>query len=351
MIGRKQILRACLFSAALAFTAGTAGKAMASDPLPGDSIAPPVNVNIGLLYNQFNDAGALGALRGSNYAHDTHISTDIAVLRYIRTFEIKGVEAGVQVYEPYVAFLGQQKIGLSNTEPSPFGAGTANLSHSSGFGQPNFGAFFWPVNDPKTGTYVVVAPWISPPISGYNNSSFLTPGNNTWVYEMEIGARTTLIGTPTTPNLQVEAWGEVYGFGDNNKSAANSPAVSANNIPFPASLFFKNPIAQASSTPATFHEQPSEEFRIYFPYNFAPAMGAFIAPGFYQSFGGKQTYTIHANGAKVDSGNRTEESQLRLIASTFVNPSTQIMLVGGYDIANHGGPLNRSFEIRIAKFF
>ncbi|OYV34173.1 MAG: hypothetical protein B7Z80_21910 [Rhodospirillales bacterium 20-64-7] len=335
----------------MALSAGFAGSAKASDPLPGDSIAPPVNVNIGMIYNQFNDAGALGALRGSTYSHNTHISTDIAVLRYIRTFEIKGVEAGVQIYEPYISFLGGQKLGLANTEPSPFGAGTANLSHSSGFGQPNIGAFFWPVNNPVTGTYVVVAPWISPPISGFNKNSNLNPGNNTWVYELEVGARTTLIGTPKTPNLQVEVWGEIYGFGDNHNSAANSPAVSANNIPYPASLLVTNPIASASSTPATFHEQTSEEFRIYFPYNFAPAMGAFIAPGFYQSFGGKQTYTIHANGAKVDSGNRTEESQLRLIASTFVNPSTQVMLVGGYDIANHGGPLNRSIEFRIAKFF
>ncbi len=340
MFQRNQILRTCLFAGALALSAGFAGTAKASDPLPGDSIAPPVNVNIGLFYNQFNDAGTFGALRGSNYTHDTHISTDISVLRYIRTFQIDGIEAGVQIYEPYVGFIGPQQVGLE----TPAGPSKAHLSSTSGFAQPNLGAFFWPVNKPETGTYVVVAPWISPPISSFNKNSDLNAGANSWVYELEVGARTTLIGTPKTPNLQVEVWGEIYGFGDNSSSAANNPLVTANNFGGAA-------IQQPSSFAATFHEQPSEEFRIYFPYNFAPAMGAFIAPGFYQSFGGKQTYTIHANGAKVDSGNRTEESQLRLIASTFVNPSTQVMLVGGYDIANHGGPLNRSIEFRIAKFF
>ncbi|MDE8348959.1 MAG: transporter [Acidocella sp.] len=313
---------------------------MASDPLPGDSIAPPVNVNIGLIYSQFNDAGTFGALRGSNYTQDTHISTDITVLRYIRTFEIHGVEAGVQMYEPYIGFLGPQQLGV-NTLAGP---SKAHLSANSGFGQPNLSVFFWPINDPKTGTYVVVAPWISPPISSFNKSDILNPGNNSWVYELEIGARTTLIGTPKTPNLQVEVWGEVYGFGDNNNSAANKPLVTANN-------FGGAEIQAPSSFAATFHEQPSEEFRIYFPYNFAPAMGAFIAPGFYQSFGGKQTYTLHGIGAKVDSPNRTEESQLRLVGASFINPSTQVMVIGAYDIANHGGPLNRSIELRIAKFF
>ncbi len=343
MFGRKQILRACLFSAALAFTAGTAGKAMASDPLPGDSIAPPVNINIGLFYDQFSDAGAVGALRGSTYSHDTHVSTNIAVLRYIRTFEVAGYESGVQIYEPYVSFLGHQQLGLETAA----GPSKASLSAASGFGQPNLSAFFWPVNHPDSGTYVVVAPWLQLPISGFNKNHILNPGNNSWTYELEVGARTTLIGTPKTPNLQVEVWGEVYGFGDNHNSAANQPSVTANNL-FGIPNY---PIQPASSANATFHEQPSEEFRVYFPYNFAPAMGAFIAPGFYQSFGGKQTYTIHGLGVKVDSGNRTEESQLRLIAASFVNPTTQVMLVGGYDIANHGGPLNRVIELRLAKFF
>lgn len=339
MSQKTKLARACLFAAALSFTAGVSGKAMASDPLPGDAIAPPVNVNIGLVYNQFNDAGALGALHGSTYSHDTHISTDVTVLRYVRTFEVGGVEAGVQAYVPYVAFLGHQQLGLVTAA----GPSKASLTAKSGFAQPNFGAFFWPVNDPATGTYVVVGPWISPPVSSFNKSDILNPASNTWVYEMEVGARTTLLGDPKGKNLQFEIWGEIYGFGNNTSSAANSPLVTANN-------FGGAEIAAPSSTNATFREQTSEEVRVYFPYNFAPAMGAFIAPGFYQSFGGKQTYKIPGVGIS-DSGNRTNESQLRLVAASFINPTTQILLEGAYDVANHGGPLNRTIQIRIAHFF
>jgi hypothetical protein len=367
---RGNIFRACLFGAALPLAmAFGSHSALASDPLPGDGIAPPVNINIMMYYNQFENAGEIGAVHGSSYDQHTRISADISVLRYIRTFDVGSTEAGLQVYEPYVAFLGPQEAGVQNI-PGPnvpalggqlpsYGAGRANLSHSSGWGQPNFGAFLFPVNHPKTGTYLVIAPWISPPISGYNKNSNLNPGNNVWTYEMEAGFRTTLFGTPTTKNLSVSVWGEAYWFGDNTNSAYVSPSVSAVGIPPIYSVYNalsgglipdQNPLAASSVTPATFHEQSSEEFRIYFPYEFAPAMGAYIAPGFYQSFGGKQTYTLR-NGAKVDSGNRTDESQLRLIAASFVSPTLQVMLVGEYDVANHGGPLYRTVELRLAKFF
>ena len=108
--------------------------------------------------------------------------------------------------------------------------------------------------------------------------------------------------------------------------------------------------AARSGTPATFREQPSEEFRVYLPYEFAPAMDAYIAPGIFQSFGGKQTYRLH-NGTIVDSGDRTSESQLRLVLGSFVTPSIQITLVGDYDIAAHGTPFDRVVEFRFSKLF
>ena len=75
-----------------------------------------------------------------------------------------------------------------------------------------------------------------------------------------------------------------------------------------------------------------------------------ISPGLYQSFGGKQYYT-ESNGAKVDTGNRTNETQLRLVASSFVSPTINIALMGEYDVANRGGPLQRAVVFRLAKFF
>jgi len=367
---RGKQLRACLFSAILPIAAGWGHAALAqSDPFPGDGIAPPVNVNIGLYYNEFSDAGTFGAVHGSNYSHDTHISTDINVARYIRTFDIDGFLSGVQIYEPYVAFIGSQQLGVSNIAgpdvpalggqlPS-YGAGRANLSHNSGFGQPNMGIFSYLIDNPDSGTYGVVAPWISPPISGFNKDANLNPAQNVWTYELELGFRAVLFGTPTTPNLAVELWSESYLYGDNNNSALVEPEVTANNIPAIYGLYHQlsggaipdsNPLQAASITGARFHEQPTQEFHFYLPYEFNTYTRAFIAPGFFQSFGGKQTYKL-ANGAKIDSGNRTNETQLRLVAATFVSPTTQVMLIGDYDVEAHGQPLDRTLELRIAKFF
>jgi hypothetical protein len=367
MLHRSSLLRGFLLGSAFALGAGLAGpKAFAgSDPLPGDLVAPPVNINIALFYNEFNDAGQFGMAHGGTVKTDTHFSDDISVARYIRLFSLDGYTAGVQAYIPYIAFLGQQQVGvnLPSAAPGllpPIGAGKANFSRNSGFGQPNLSAFIYPINNPETGTYAVISPWISPPVSSFSKNYALNPGQNAWNYELELGYRMQLIGKPTEPNLAVEFWGEGYLFGQNSSSSDVSPTVTANNLPpeyafahqyINAAIPGANPIQTQTVIPATFREQPSEEFRVYLPYEFAPAMRAFVAPGFFQSFGGKQTYKIHANGEVVDSGNRTNETQLRLVAGTFISPSAQIMVAGYYDLAARGAPVNRTILVRLGIFF
>jgi hypothetical protein len=365
MSNRRRKLRTGLFGASLSLATILSGQlSFASDPLPTDAFAPLPNINIGMFYNEFNTAGEVGAVHGDSYSKNTHISSDIMVARYIRTFYAGGFVSGVQVYIPYVNFLGGQEAGVANIPSAApgllpaYGAGRASLSHENGFDQPNFGAFTFLINRPVTGTYFVVGPWIAPPVSSFNKNASLNPAQNVWIYEAEAALRTVLLGTPATQNLAIEVWGEAYVFGGNNNSAFTTPEISANNIPpiysfahaldplIPAT----NPLQTAAATPASFHEQPSEEFRVYLPYEFLPHMHAFIAPGLFQSFGGKQTYTLR-NGETVDSGNRTNETQLRLVASTFLSPTFQVMAVGDYDVAARGGPLNRTVELRLLKFF
>ena len=328
--------------------------AYASDPLPSDAIAPPANVNIALYYNEFTDAGAFGnAHGGPTYSQDTHLSADISVARYIRTMDVAGLLSGVDVYEEYEGFVGSQRLGTSNI-PAPglgsLGSGYYSLSAQSGFGQPNIGIFTFPIDDAATGTYLLIHPWIAPPISSFNKNYTLNPAQNTWTYEMEVGFNKTLIGTPSTRNLAISLWGEAYLFSPNNDSAYVTPTVFANSIPPLASLVgVTNPVLRSSALPASFHEEPEEELHVYLPYEFYPATDAVIAPGLYQSFGGKQYYT--SNGTKIDTGNRTNETQLRLVASSFVTPTMNITLEGEYDVANRGGPLQRAVLLRVAKFF
>ena len=329
-------------SAVLAVACAAVSPAFASSPLPGDAVPPPVGINIFLYYNEFTNAGAIGALHGPTYDHNTRIAADIQALRYIHTFELGGMEAGVQMTQAYSSFLGGQEMGLPAV--GPFGPGRARLAHGGGFAQPQLSAFIFAYANPATGTYLVLSPWIAPPIGSYDKNATLNYTQNLWTVEGEAGFHTTLLGRPEGQNLGLELWGEVYVYGDNNDAAAVSPAVYANQY------LTAGPVQPAFALPARLHEQPSEEFRVFLPWQFYPATRATIIPGYYQAFGGKQVDRL-ANGATVDTGRRTNESQLFLGVSTYLSPHWQVMVNGQYDLAAHGAALNRAVELRVATAF
>jgi hypothetical protein len=346
-----------------------AGPASASDPLAGDAYAPPPNISMLLLYDFYHNdnkyGGQLGDPHGPDATQDTRIDANIFVFRYLHSFLIGNYNAGVQFYAPYVSYLGDQRVGINDLgTPAPgllpsLGPGSAALGATSGFAQPNISLYFFPIANVKTGTYLVLEPWISPPISSFNkNNSLNFSSQNVWTFNTEFGFRTILFGTPDTNNLAIELWQETYFYANNPNSAFASPAISANNIPplytighaIDPAIPDTNPVRAASATPAVFREQPTNEFRVYLPYQFIARTHAFIAPGLYQSFGGKQTYRLNT-GEIVDSGVRTSETQLRLVMGTFVTPSIQLTLVGDYDVVAHGTPYDRVLEFRFIKFF
>jgi hypothetical protein len=346
-----------------------AGPAYASDPLAGDAYAPAPNINMLLLYDFYHNSdqygGQLGDPHAPNATDDTRFAANIFVFRFLHSFLIDHLNAGVQVYAPYVSFLGNQQVGINDIgTPAPgilpsLGPGSAQITATSGFAQPNFSFYIFPIADPQTQTYLVIEPWISPPISSFNKNNTLNENSqNIWTFNTEFGFRTELFGTPETRNLAIELWQETYFYGTNSNSALASPAVSANNIPsiytYAHSIVPEipdtNPVRAASVTPAQFREQPTNEFRVYLPFQFYAPTHAFIAPGLYQSFGGKQTYRLNSGGI-VDSGARTNETQLRLEIGSFVTPSIQLTLVGDYDVIAHGSPYDRTLEFRFIKFF
>jgi len=318
MSHRVKFLRASLLGAVLSFTALSAGKALASDPLPGDAIGLPPNVNVALYYNQFASTGTFAPAHGNSSSDHNKLADDLNVFRYVRTFDLDGITAGAQVVFPIISFLGGTEV---NTPIGP-----QHLSTNSGFAQPLLGVFAFPINDNDHGRSVATGAWIFPPISSANKNYNVNPSENLTTYEFEAGFHQILAGDPKGSNLALEAWDEVY-FYTNNTNWAYGPFA------------------------ATYREQPTDEVRVYLPYVVNPNIGFVVAPGFFQSFGGKQTYAVHGLPLIEDSGNRTQISELRIAASTFVSPTLQIMGIGEYDVAGHGGFLERSIQIRIAKFF
>jgi hypothetical protein len=314
---RGNLLRACLFGAALSFTAGFAGNALASDPLPGDAIGLPPDLNIALYYNIFVASGDFEPAHGSDQYTKVHskLGLDVSVFRYVRTWGIDGVTVGAQAVLPVNFFFGGTEVGGQH------------LSTQSGFQQPLLGVFAFPVNDNADGRSVAMGAWIFPPISSANKNKEVNPSENLTTYELEAGFHQILAGDPKGSNLALEAWDEAYFYTDNT-SWAYGPYG------------------------ATYREQPTDEVRVYLPYVINPADQLFIAPGFFQSFGGKQTYKVPAfNNAVVDSGNRTQISEIRFSAGQFLSPTVQVEATGEYDVAGHGGFLGRSIQIRLLKFF
>jgi hypothetical protein len=365
-------LKTRFFSALLGVTIiarfGFIGSASASDPLAGEAYAPPPNVTLFELYDIYHNDNVYGGQLGNPHgpdAHDTSIEANIIVPRILHSYDMDGFNTGFQVYVPYISYLGGQHVGINDLgTPAPgilpsYGPGRANLGATSGFAQPNIALYIFPIANRVTGTYLIFQPWISPPISSFNkNNSLNLNQQNVWTFTSEIGFRTLLMGTPTTPNLALEVWQETYLYGLNSNSALAEPSISANNIPAIYSIAHQiipaipdsNPVRAGSVTPAQFREQPTNEIRIYLDYEFNARIHAYIAPGFYQSFGGKQTYKLR-DGTVVDSGARTNETQLRLVTGTFVTPSIELTLDADYDVAAHGTPYDRVIEFRFAKFF
>jgi hypothetical protein len=308
---RDKFLRACLFGAVLSFTAGFAGKALASDPLPGDAIGLPPGVNIGLLYNVFVGSGDFAPVRGPDISNHSKLSLDVTVLRYVRTFGVDGYTLGVQAVLPINAFLSPAKVG------------GVTLPTNSGFQQPLLGVFSFPINDDADGRSAAFGGWIFPAVSSFNKNYTVNPSENLTTYEVEAGFHQILFGDPKGVNLALEAWDEGYFYSNNTDFGPHE----------------------------TYHEEPTDEVRVYFNYVVDPKIGLFVAPGYFQSFGGKQTVTIAGTPIIVDTGNRTDISEIRFSAGMFLSPTLQVMGTGEYDVAGHGGFLTRSIQIRLAKFF
>jgi hypothetical protein len=304
-------LRAGLFGLALAAAGGFANKAMASDPLPGDAIGLPPDVNIGLVYLSYANDDNFTTSNGTKVNTGSQNENFTTIARYVRTFGVDGYTVGVQAVLPYVTFLNKVEVG------------GASLSKQGGFVQPLLGAFAFPINDDAHGRSVAVGGWIFPPISSFNKNDTVNVSENLTTYEVETGFHQILLGSPTAQNLSLEAWGEGYFYSNNDSFGPGE----------------------------TYREQPTTELRVYLPYVFDPAVGGSVALGFFQSFGGKQTVAIHNTPLVIDTGNRTNESQLRFTGAMFLSPTLQAMVIGEYDVQAHGGFLNRSITLRLAKFF
>lgn len=296
---------------------GLLGTAMAAAPLPGDLFAPPPNISVAELYNSFGYANKFYTPNGTELGN-TRIATDVPIIRLVHSFTpYHGIPWGVQVIAPYTAFLGQQKVG-----------GT-DLSSNSGFAEPLFSVFAYPISTPRS--TLALAYYLSPPIGAYNDIYSLNASSNSWVNNLEIGYRHTLLGNPKGRHLDLQVWGDVYFYGDN--TIAGSVPTAPNE---------------------KLHTQTSTQLIVYLPYYFHPKTDSYVGLSFEQTFGGKQTITYNglAPGNFIDTGNRNDSTSVGVIAGTFIRPTVFLQAQATTTVRARGGARNAvALTFQIGKIF
>ena len=310
-------LKALAASAAIMIGLGVSGSAYAGAPLVPDLIAPPPNLNIAIVYNNFATANSYYSAGGAKVG-DTHISTDAPVFRYVHSFSpIDGIISGIQLIQPYVAFLGNQHIG------------PGSLSTNNGFAEPDFSFFLFPVNDPAHDQYLNFTYFLSPPVGGFNSNRNLNASTKDWVNNLEFGYSHILAGKAKGKRLDFMLWSDTY-FYTNNNSFGNAPGVGKE----------------------TEHTQPAEQIIAYLPYYFAPATAGYVGLGFEQTFGGKQTVTFqNVPNLLVDTGGRNDVTSISINAGTFLAPTVFVNAQLARDVRVRGGTKSTTLVFNIGKIF
>lgn len=310
----KSVGRAAGLVAGAAFGVGLAMTSMtmparAGGPLPYDGPAPPPNVSVAFLYNQFASASSFYTSNGTKLGN-TRIQTDVPIVRFAHTFSpIDGMTWGLQVIEPYVGFLGDQKVG------------GGSLSHQSGFAEPQLSAFIYPISHPAQDEALVLAYFLSPPTGSYNRSIALNASTDNWVNNFEIGYTHKIFGQAKGKRLDLEVWADAYFYSDNTASAAH------------------------------IHTQPATQFIVYAPYYFYPKTDAYVGLSFEKTLGGKET-VVEPNGFTIDTGNRNNFTRLGVIAGSFLSPTVFAQAQLATDVQARGGARNDVFfEVQVGKVF
>ncbi|WP_174504181.1 transporter [Acidiphilium sp. C61] len=292
-----------------------------ADPLPFDLPAPPPHITVGMLYNTYSSASSFYTAGGTKIGH-TRISTDVPVLRVVKGFSVGGMAAAVQVIAPYVVFSGGQEIG------------GRQLTHNSGFVEPQLGGYIYPVNDPSADQYLVLSYLVSPPSGSFSPAATLNASTNDWVNEMTAGYGHVLLGQAHDGRrLDIELWG-VARFQSGNSDFGTLAT------PF-------GTVRERLDT------QPSGKLFVYLPYIFQPRTDGYVGLSLSQSFGGKQTVAFSPfPTGRVDTGNRTDATTVGVFGGSFLSRTIFAYSALTTDVRVRGGARNdASFTLVIGRLF
>ncbi len=260
--------------------------------------ALPAGTNLGLLYLQYSD--------DEQYNVDGHkalggdLEEYIGILRYAHFVKIGSVIADPQFLLPF---------GYANGTNSQSG-----LGHSSGIGDLILASTFWLYNDPSSGHYFGVTPFIYMPTGQYNPQRPLNLGSNRWTFDAQAAYVTPLF----TKNLVMQVSADISFYTPNNDYSTSHQQLT---------------------------QAPEGEFQEWFMYHVNPNFD--LRGGLFQTFGGTQK----VDGVSVANSHVNTFSFKAGFGWNFT-PNWNLVGLYGRDVNTQNGFQNtNAIDFRIMRMF
>lgn len=291
--------RASWLHSALAAVAAASvmAPAHAIDTDPGDWAAPPAGTNLLLVYAQHANRDSL--YTDGHKTSNANLSSDVAILRYVRPVEVSGMVVAPQVLLPWA--------GLRT------GGVVEGLGNAAGMGDLILASPVWIAReDAASRNSFAIAPYLVLPTGDYEKGKDLNIGENRWKAILQFGGTYQL-----SQKLDAEGAIDATIFGKNKEAGVGSDILEQSAI-----------------------------YQLQGSLNWHHSPGTLLAVGLSHSMGGRQKI----NGVSLE--NRMESTKLAVTASTFVAPSVQVMMSLGRDLkVDNGFKESSRVNFRILKVF
>ncbi|KAF3997626.1 transporter [Glaciimonas immobilis] len=280
--------------AALACTSGAAE--IATDP--GDYVALPPGVNLGIVYYQHTERNAYYA-DGDKTPGSFKLVTDIGLARFVHYMKIGDFIIDPQIVIPF------GKVNLS----TPFGP--LSPVSANGVGDPIIGSALWLLNRPEQQQWFAVSAFASLPAGNYDPSKGpVNIGENRWKGIFQ-AVYTTALGK----SFMLDVAGEYAIYGNNN-----------------------NFIGLIKKQDASYGIQT------HLRYVLSPA--TYVGLSYYHDFGGQS----QLNGASQND--RMNNSRWLATLASFVTPTVQLQIQAGRALkVGNGAEESNRVHLRLVKVF
>ncbi|OWK33580.1 transporter [Sphingomonas dokdonensis] len=168
----------------------------------GDYVPAPDGTQLGLVYLQYANAGALYR-DGKKVDDDAELESAISILRYVGFTKIGGMTFDYQVLQPFGHLAG--------------GGSTKSLGKTTGFGDTILVGTLWLHEDAEHQSYFGVTPYLFLPTGDYRASRALNLGENRWK-----GSLQAVYSKGFGKHFIAELSGDVMIYGNNDDAGAAS---------------------------------------------------------------------------------------------------------------------------------